>query len=73
MYVSQLCLPVLFSSGVQCVDTDSFPYYRCGSCPAGFTGNGTNCRDLDEVSTKTKTKTTKYYRQRQFYTQFDGR
>lgn len=48
--------------GVQCVDTDTFPYYRCGACPAGFTGNGTNCRDLDEVSTKT------HYRQhRKFY------
>lgn len=26
------------------------PFYKCGSCPTGFTGNGTNCVDLDEVS-----------------------
>jgi thrombospondin 2/3/4/5 len=34
---------------VQCQSIDSHPYYRCGSCPDGYSGNGTDCRDIDEV------------------------
>lgn len=36
--------------GVQCGPTEDPPYFRCGSCPPGSTGNGTSCHDLDEVS-----------------------
>lgn len=35
--------------GVQCVQTEQMPYYKCGACPSGFTGNGTACIDIDEV------------------------
>ena len=27
---------------------DRPPYYRCGPCPQGLTGNGTYCSDVDE-------------------------
>lgn len=35
--------------GVRCVPTDESPFYNCLGCPAGSSGNGTQCRDLDEV------------------------
>lgn len=35
--------------GVQCQEIREYPYYRCGSCPSGFTGNGSACYDIDEV------------------------
>jgi hypothetical protein len=35
--------------GVQCLPCEEPPFFKCGSCPTGFTGNGTNCVDLDEV------------------------
>lgn len=35
--------------GVQCQEIREYPYYRCGACPAGFTGNGSACHDIDEV------------------------
>lgn len=35
--------------GVQCIETSQLPYYKCGSCPSGWTGNGTACHDIDEV------------------------
>nr|CAD7613676.1 unnamed protein product [Timema genevievae] len=34
--------------GVQCVNSNTPPYYRCSGCPPGSTGNGTTCHDLDE-------------------------
>ncbi len=34
--------------GVECFNIDRPPYYQCGSCPAGMSGNGTWCSDLDE-------------------------
>ncbi|XP_034246292.1 cartilage oligomeric matrix protein isoform X3 [Thrips palmi] len=34
--------------GVQCHPLQDHPFYRCGNCAAGFTGNGTTCHDLDE-------------------------
>ena len=34
--------------GVQCFNMDRPPYYRCGPCPQGLTGNGTYCSDVDE-------------------------
>ena len=33
---------------VECYNIDNAPYYKCGVCPAGLTGNGTWCNDLDE-------------------------
>lgn len=33
-----------------CEESESPPYYKCTGCPQGFFGNGTNCRDIDEVS-----------------------
>jgi syndecan 4 len=38
-------------TGVQCGPLEEPPYFRCGACPPGSTGNGTTCHDLDEVST----------------------
>ena len=40
-------LPLDFQ-GVQCFNMDRPPYYRCGPCPQGLTGNGTYCSDVDE-------------------------
>ncbi|KAH9520373.1 Thrombospondin-3 [Bulinus truncatus] len=33
-------------SGVECYEVPGG--YRCGSCPPGFTGNGSVCQDIDE-------------------------
>ena len=33
---------------VQCFNMDRPPYFRCGPCPQGLTGNGTYCSDVDE-------------------------
>ena len=33
---------------MQCFNIDRPPYYRCGPCPQGLTGNGTYCSDVDE-------------------------
>lgn len=49
--LNQLC-PFI---GVQCVPTDTPPFYQCVGCPPGFFGNGTNCREIDEVETTLKT------------------
>ena len=34
--------------GVECFNIDRPPYFRCGPCPNGLTGNGTSCSDIDE-------------------------
>ena len=34
--------------GVQCIDTPSG--FQCGDCPPGFTGDGQQCIDINEVS-----------------------
>lgn len=36
--------------GIQCVPSGESPFYTCLGCPAGSSGNGTYCRDIDEVS-----------------------
>ena len=33
---------------MECFNIDRPPYYRCGPCPSGLTGNGTSCSDVDE-------------------------
>ena len=34
--------------GVECFNIDQPPFFRCGPCPDGLTGNGTICSDVDE-------------------------
>lgn len=36
--------------GVKCAINEEPPFYKCGSCLPGYTGNGTNCVDYDEVN-----------------------
>lgn len=47
--------------GVQCVETGQHPYYRCGACPSGWTGNGTACKDIDEVIIACSTQILMHY------------
>ncbi|RXG70279.1 Cartilage oligomeric matrix protein [Armadillidium vulgare] len=42
------CHPNPCFPGVQCGNINQPPYYRCGDCPPGLTGNGTICVDIDE-------------------------
>ena len=42
-----LIFSMLFQN-VECFPIDRPPYYRCGPCPSGLTGNGTSCSDVDE-------------------------
>ena len=39
---------ILTFQGVECFNLDRAPYFRCGACPEGLSGNGTWCSDLDE-------------------------
>lgn len=41
------CAPGFCFPGVACTETASGP--RCGPCPAGFSGNGSHCADVNEV------------------------
>lgn len=43
------CQPNPCFKGVACMETFDFPGYSCGPCPEGMTGNGTHCKDIDEV------------------------
>ena len=43
------CRPSPCYSGVDCMETYEHPGFRCGPCPAGMSGNGTHCADIDEV------------------------
>uniref|UniRef100_A0A3B5MZU6 Thrombospondin 3 n=1 Tax=Xiphophorus couchianus TaxID=32473 RepID=A0A3B5MZU6_9TELE len=45
------CSPNPCYRGVSCMDSLQYPGYTCGQCPPGTTGNGTHCRDVDEVRT----------------------
>ena len=38
--------------GVQCTDTPSG--FLCGACPPGFTGDGQQCIDINEVSSQSR-------------------
>lgn len=31
-----------------------YPGYRCGPCPPGLQGNGTHCRDINEVGARVR-------------------
>lgn len=37
-------------TGVHCQRMNQHPYYRCGACPHGFTGDGSSCSDINEVN-----------------------
>uniref|UniRef100_A0A8C6ULP3 Thrombospondin 3a n=1 Tax=Neogobius melanostomus TaxID=47308 RepID=A0A8C6ULP3_9GOBI len=50
------CSPNPCFRGVACVESLHFPGFTCGSCPAGFEGNGTHCEDVDEVRTSVVTR-----------------
>ncbi len=41
---SKPCFPF-----VECFNVKIAPFYQCGACPPGLTGNGINCTDIDEV------------------------
>ncbi|XP_073909496.1 cartilage oligomeric matrix protein [Castor canadensis] len=43
-----LCAPDSCFPGVACTDTAGGA--RCGPCPAGFTGNGSHCTDVNECN-----------------------
>ena len=42
------CAPGFCFPGVACTETASGA--RCGPCPAGFTGNGSHCADVNECN-----------------------
>ncbi|XP_069783892.1 cartilage oligomeric matrix protein isoform X2 [Narcine bancroftii] len=44
------CVPHPCFPGVPCAETANG--FLCGSCPNGFTGNGTHCTDVDECKTQ---------------------
>lgn len=44
------CRPSPCYSGVDCMETYEHPGFRCGPCPAGMSGNGTHCADIDECA-----------------------
>lgn len=54
-FINELLLNTHFSYilrvGSICSPFEHPPYYKC-SCPEGFTGNGTKCHDIDEVTYK---------------------
>uniref|UniRef100_A0A667ZGS3 Thrombospondin 3a n=1 Tax=Myripristis murdjan TaxID=586833 RepID=A0A667ZGS3_9TELE len=42
------CSPNPCYKGVACMESLQYPGYACGPCPAGMSGNGTHCQDIDE-------------------------
>ncbi|XP_062888258.1 cartilage oligomeric matrix protein [Mobula hypostoma] len=44
------CVPNPCFPGVPCSETVNG--FLCGTCPSGFTGNGTHCTDVDECKTQ---------------------
>ncbi|XP_060641077.1 cartilage oligomeric matrix protein [Anolis sagrei] len=42
------CYPNPCFPGVTCTDTPTG--FRCGTCPQGYTGNGTHCTDINECT-----------------------
>nr|XP_057909012.1 thrombospondin-3a [Doryrhamphus excisus] len=42
------CSPNPCHKGVACTESPNFPGYTCGPCPAGTSGNGTHCGEVDE-------------------------
>ncbi|KAM3855759.1 cartilage oligomeric matrix protein [Vipera latastei] len=49
MTIFNHCSPNPCFPGVTC--TTTLTSFRCGSCPLGYTGNGTHCTDINECTT----------------------
>lgn len=50
-FLADPCLQNPCFSGVACTFTSIAPFYTCGPCPAGYTGDGETCVGLQVTST----------------------
>eukprot|EP00794_Sanderia_malayensis_P009735 gene9735-10730_t len=52
---------------VKCFNVKIAPWYQCGACPPGLSGNGINCTDIDECELKPCSPVTKCVNRRPGY------